>query len=104
MAKFARVIVDQSGSSVLDYEIPPEFEEKVLIGARVSVPVKSRSAMATVVQLIDETSVSGVRLIEGVAVGKPPFSPLLIELGQWVSEYYCCPLEAAMRSILPQVI
>ncbi len=104
MAKFARVIVDQSGSSVLDYEIPRELEEKVVVGARVSVPVKSRAAMATVVQLIDETAVPGVRPIEDVAPGKPAFSPLLIELGQWVAEYYCCPLEAAMRSVLPQVI
>src|SRR5205085_2589176 len=28
----------------------------------------------------------------------------LLELARWISVYYCCPIEAVMRSLLPQVI
>ena len=28
----------------------------------------------------------------------------MLELGKWMSYYYCCPLETVMRSLLPQVI
>lgn len=104
MPKYARVIVDQSGSSVLDYEIPDELAERVVVGARVSVPVKTRTLMATVIELSDETEFATVRPIAEAARGKPVLSAQLIRLGQWIADYYCCPLEAAMRGILPQVI
>ncbi len=35
---------------------------------------------------------------------KPIISPVLIELARWMADYYCCPVETAMRSVLPQVI
>ena len=28
----------------------------------------------------------------------------LIELARWMANYYCCPIETVMRSLLPQVI
>ena len=35
---------------------------------------------------------------------KPILSASLIELARWMSNYYCCPVETVMRSLLPQVI
>ena len=35
---------------------------------------------------------------------KAIISPVLIELARWMADYYCCPVETAMRSVLPQVI
>src|SRR5207244_1700159 len=35
---------------------------------------------------------------------KPALNPLLVRLAEWISNYYCCPIEAVMRSVLPQVI
>ncbi len=29
---------------------------------------------------------------------------LLIRLAKWIADYYCCPVETAMRTVLPQVI
>ena len=34
----------------------------------------------------------------------PILSEQLLELGRWISAYYCCPIETVMRSLLPQVI
>lgn len=104
MAKFARVIVDQSGSNAFDYEIPEPLAGAVGIGSRVRVPVRMRLALATVVQLLEETDAPGVRQIQSVVGERPLVSPLLIRLGHWMAEYYCCSLEAALRTVLPQAV
>jgi primosomal protein N' (replication factor Y) len=104
MAKFARVIVDQSGSSILDYAIPPLLAERVQVGSRVSVPVRNRVALATVLELTDVTEIENLREIEEVSGSRPLVSPLLIRLAFWVADYYCCQPEAAMRCILPEAI
>lgn len=101
---YARVIIDRSIHRELDYLIPETLADKVSIGSRVRVPFRERSALATVVALLTETDAAGIRPIEALVGEKPALSPKLVELGRWMSTYYCCPIEAVMRSLLPQVI
>jgi primosomal protein N' (replication factor Y) len=101
---YARVIIDRSIHRELDYLIPDTLADKVSIGSRVRVPFRERSALATVVSLLTETDATGIRPIEALVGDKPALSPRLVELGRWMSTYYCCPIEAVMRSLLPQVI
>ena len=102
--KFARVIVDQSGGTALDYAIPPEWEARVQTGSRVAVPVRHRQAFATVIELLDATDVPGIRPITKVVGDRPILGPNLLRLARWMATYYCCPVETAMRAVLPQVI
>lgn len=102
--KFARVIVDQSGGAALDYSIPPEWEARVQTGSRVSVPIRQRQALATVIELLDESDVPGIRPLTKVVSERPILSPNLLRLARWMAGYYCCPVETAMRAVLPQVI
>jgi primosomal protein N' (replication factor Y) len=101
---YARVIIDRSIHRELDYLVPEMLADKVSIGSRVRVPFREKSALATVVTLLDETDANGIRPIEALVGDRPVLSPKLIELGRWMSLYYCCPIEAVMRSLLPQVI
>ena len=103
-ASYARVIIDRSIHRELDYLVPDMLADKVTIGSRVRVPFRERSALATVVALLEETDAQGIRPIEALVGDKPALSPKLVELGRWMSVYYCCPIEAVMRSLLPQVI
>jgi primosomal protein N' (replication factor Y) len=103
-SSYARVIIDRSIHRELDYLIPDTLTDKVSIGSRVRVPFRERSALATVVALPTETDAQGLRPIEALVGDKPALSPKLVELGRWMSTYYCCPIEAVMRSLLPQVI
>jgi primosomal protein N' (replication factor Y) (superfamily II helicase) len=102
--QFARVVPDQSGQSVFDYEIPEHFAAKVAVGSRVRVPVRTRLVLATVVEILDATEIDGVKAIAEVVSTKSLINPLLIRLGHWVASYYCCPLHIALRAILPQVV
>src|SRR5436305_10186663 len=101
---YARVVIDRAIHRELDYLVPELLAEKVSIGSRVRVPFREKSALATVVGLLTETAASGIRPIEAVVGDKPVLNPKLIELARWVSAYYCCPIETAMRTLLPQVI
>jgi len=102
--KFARVIVDQSGGTALDYAIPPEWEARVQTGSRVAVPVRQRQAFATVIELLDASDVPGIRPLTKVVGDRPILSANLLRLARWMAAYYCCPVETAMRAVLPQVI
>jgi len=104
MPRYARVLVDDSAGKAFDYELPEAVAAVLQPGARVRVPVRTRTALATVIELIDETDVPGVKPISEVVSAEPILSPLLLKLGAWMADYYCCSLEAAMKAVLPNVI
>ena len=104
MPKYARVLVDDSAGKAFDYELPEAVAAVLQPGARVRVPVRTRTALATVIELLDETDAPGVKPISEIVSAEPILSPLLLKLGAWMADYYCCPLEAAMKAVLPNVI
>src|SRR5260221_214503 len=104
MPRFARVLVDDSAGKSFVYELPGAVAAVLQPGSRVRVPVRTRTALATVIELLEETGVPGVRQITDVVSAEPILSPVLLRLGAWIADYYCCSIEAAMKSVLPQVI
>ena len=103
-ANYIRVIIDRAIHRELDYLVPETLSERVAVGSRVRVPFREKSALATVVAVLDHSKAEGIRLIEAVIGEAPILSEGLLELARWISTYYCCPIEAVMRSLLPQVI
>jgi len=101
---YIRVIIDRSIHRELDYILPETLVDRVDVGSRVRVPFREKSALATVVALLDESGAQGIRPIEAVLGDKPILSKPLLELARWMSDYYCCPIETVIRSLLPQVI
>ena len=104
MPRFALVMVDDSGGNAFDYELPEPVAAQLQVGSRVRVPVRTRTMLGTIVELRESTDARGVKPIAEVVSAEPILSPLLIRLGNWIADYYCCPLEAALRSVLPNVI
>src|SRR5438105_13172363 len=101
---YVRVIIDRAMQRELDYSLPGTLAERIGIGSRVRVPFRDRSALATVLATLDQSDAKGIRPIEALVGEGPVLSGSLLELAKWMSAYYCCPLEAVMRSLLPQVI
>src|SRR5438093_3412141 len=106
MAKptYARVIIDRAIHRELDYSVPETLTERVGVGSRVRVPFRDKSALGTVVAVLEESKVEGIRPIEALVDEGPILSEQLLELAKWIGAYYCCPIETVMRSVLPQVI
>src|SRR5213075_15726 len=103
-ARYVRVIVDRAIHRELDYSVPENLIGRVGVGSRVRVPFRDKSALATVVAIPEQSEVKGIRQIEAIVGEAPILSEQLLELARWIGTYYCCPIEAVMRSLLPQVI
>jgi primosomal protein N' (replication factor Y) (superfamily II helicase) len=103
-ANYIRVIVDRAIHRELDYSVPEALAHRIGVGSRVRVPFRDKSALATVVAVLEESKVEGIRPIEAVVGEGPILSEQLLELARWIGVYYCCPIETVMRSMLPQVI
>jgi primosomal protein N' (replication factor Y) (superfamily II helicase) len=101
---YVRVIIDRAIHRELDYAVPEGLMDRVGVGSRVRVPFRDKSALATVVAVTEQSEAKGIRPIEAVVGEAPILSEQLLELGRWISAYYCCPIETVMRSLLPQVI
>src|SRR5438477_2907668 len=102
--RYVRVTIDGAIRRELDYAVPERLMDRVGVGSRVRVPFREKSALATVVAVTEQSEAKGIRLIEAVVGEAPILSEQLLELGRWISAYYCCPIETVMRSLLPQVI
>src|SRR6202048_844858 len=104
MQNYARVITDDPTDRELDYSIPESWVGKVYIGSRVKVPLRSREILATVVALVDTPSVPEPKIISGLISESPILNKSLLALARWMAEYYFCPVESAIGSVLPEVI
>src|SRR5213075_571294 len=102
--RYVRVIIDRAIRRELDYAVPEGLMDRVGVGSRVRVPFREKSALATVVAVTEQSEAKGIRPIEALVGEAPILSEQLLELGRWISAYYCCPIETVMRSLLPQVI
>ena len=101
---YIRVIIDRAIHRELDYAVPEGLMDRVGVGSRVRVPFRDKSALGTVVAVTEQSEAKGIRPIEAIVGEAPILSEQLLELGRWISTYYCCPIETVMRSLLPQVI
>ena len=101
---YVRVVVDRAIHRELDYSVPEALADQIGVGSRVRVPFRDKSALATVVGVLEHSEAKGIRPIEAIIGEAPIVSEQLLELARWISAYYCCPIETVMRSVLPQVI
>jgi primosomal protein N' (replication factor Y) len=104
MQQYARVITDEPTDKELDYAIPQPWAGKVHVGSRIKVPLRSRETLATVVALVDTPSVPDPKFFLELVSERPILNRTLLSLARWMADYYCCPVEVAIRSVLPQVI
>ncbi|NDG70461.1 MAG: primosomal protein N', partial [Proteobacteria bacterium] len=56
------------------------------------------------IEILEESEFAKVRDIAELLDEKPMIRPSLLELARWMSDYYCCPLETAVRSVLPVAV
>ena len=101
---YVRVIIDRAIHRELDYLIPESLAERTSVGSRVRVPFRDKSALATVLAVLDHSDAAGIRTVEAIVGDGPILSQELLDLAKWMSTYYCCPFETVVRSLLPQVV
>ncbi len=110
-AVYARVAIERGLDRMggLTYRVPERSGSDVCVGQRVSVPVgRGNTATGGIVietgssELLDGFDPRKVKAILGTTNTVLP--PALIELGQWMSTYYMCPLGMVFVSIIPAAV
>lgn len=104
MPSFARVLIDRSQGQELDYAIPEKLRGVVSVGERVTVLLRNRRAVGTILELMDHSDVPGVRPIEALVGDHAAVTPAMLSLARWMADYYCAPFASVMRCMIPPML
>lgn len=107
--KFAKVAVEAATYSfdkAFDYRIPPELEELVVKGCRVTVPFGNgnKKCVGIVFDVTDKSEGKRLKSISQVLDEKPMLSQEMISLAEWIKERTFCTLFEAAKVMLPSGI
>src|SRR6266702_2893660 len=100
----ARVTLEIALRKEFDYLIPPELEGQVEVGTRVKVPFGPRQVMGCVTALAEESPHTNLRPILKAVGRQALVAPQILKLARWIADYYCCPVEIALKSVLPEAV
>jgi primosomal protein N' (replication factor Y) (superfamily II helicase) len=100
----ARVTLEIALRREFDYLIPPELEGRIEVGTRVKVPFGSRQVLGVVTALASDSPHTNLRQIAKVIGAQSLVTPKVLALARWIADYYCCPVEVALKSVLPDAV
>src|SRR5688572_7432802 len=102
--KIARVTLEIALRREFDYLIPSELEDRVEVGTRVKVPFGHRQVLGVVTALASDSPHTNLRSILKVIGAQSLVTPKVLSLARWIADYYCCPVEVALKSVLPEAV
>jgi primosomal protein N' (replication factor Y) len=100
----ARVTLELALGKEFDYVIPDEMQGLVEIGTRVKVPFAHRQVLGCVTALPESSPHPNLRPLIKIVGSQSFVSPKILELARWMGEYYCCPAEIALKTVLPDAV
>ena len=83
------------------YELPPTLRHRVRAGCRVVAPFGPRKLTGVVLRTHNTTPGSDAREVLSLRDEEPVLDTALIELAQWIAEYYCAPIGEVLKGMLP---
>ncbi|MFP4192895.1 MAG: primosomal protein N' [Candidatus Hydrogenedentota bacterium] len=98
---FAHVALPLALDRTLTYAVPPSLKDRARPGMRAIVPLRGKWTTGYITALTDSTDVEKPKSIIDLPDPEPVFSPQLLELCRWISEYYCCAWGEALHSAVP---
>jgi primosomal protein N' (replication factor Y) len=99
---FCNVALPVPLRTTFTYAVPEALRESVQPGSRVLVPFRKKSLVGVVTDLVQRAP-DGTRIREIARVLDlvPALPPKLIELAQWIANYYLSPVGEVFRTLLP---
>lgn len=100
----ARVTLDIAIGKEFDYLIPEELEDEIEVGTRVKVPFSRREVLGSVTALCAQSEHENIRQILKIIGNQSLLTAKVLRLARWIGDYYCCPAETALKSVLPETV
>ncbi|MEO0454144.1 MAG: primosomal protein N' [Verrucomicrobiota bacterium] len=101
--RFVRVMPEIQYDECFDYEIP-EGLESPLRGQRVHIPWGKKQIIGIVIDHPDQPEVEHCRALLGILDEPPQILPEMIELAEWMAEYYCAPFAQILKGMVPEQV
>lgn len=102
---FAQIAIPSTIDCLFTYHIPKGLEGKIEAGHRVIVPFRKQKRIGFCVGLTAQLSVGlkeeSLKEIEAVKEEKPIVSKPLLQLIEWLADYYMAPIGEVFKSALP---
>ncbi len=104
MSQYADVILPLPLASLYTYSVPPEFEGKVFVGCRVSVPLGKNKHYTALIAKIhsDKPEDYEVRPFNELLDDSPIVLPMQMKLWDWLSKYYLCTTGEIYNAAIPK--
>ncbi len=99
-----RVTLEIAVGKEFDYRVPDAMRDSVEVGSRVKVPFGPRQMMGVVTDVVESSSFKKLKEILSVVGQKSLVTPNVLSLARWMAGYYCCPVETALKSVLPDSV
>ena len=104
MSRFADVILPLPLPGTFTYSVPQEFEEKILPGCRVTVPLGNKKSYTALVTALHDNEPADytTKPIRELLDETPIVTKKQLELWEWISRYYLCSLGDIYKAAIPQ--
>ena len=102
--QLANVVLPQLPLKQLTYKIPPVLQPVIEIGHRVLVSVGKRKEAGFVTSFPRSSAVDKLKFIEDLMDPEPLLPADLIQLMEWISEYYIAARGEVIRAMIPSVL
>ncbi|MGH7454132.1 MAG: hypothetical protein ACRENG_22455, partial [bacterium] len=99
--KFARIAILSPLKNPLIYRVPHQFQEQTAPGMRVLIPLGKRKVTGVILELFSEATSYKTKDILEIQDEKPILDSSLLELSQWICQYYLATIGEAVRTMLP---
>jgi primosomal protein N' (replication factor Y) len=99
--RFARIVILTPVRVPLTYRVPEPLYEQIAVGMRVLIPLGKRKVTGVVLELMQESPRTETREILATLDERPILDRKLLELGQWIAQYYLATLGEVFGTLLP---
>ena len=102
-AEYVEVAVPRHVHQTFTYRLPESLRERATVGSRIVVPLGKSLTSGYIVGLSTETNIteSEIKDAEQIFDSEPVVTPEVLQITQWVSEYYAAPWGEVIKAALP---
>ena len=105
-AQLARIAFETAGDNLFDYLVPDDLAQTLRVGQRVRAPLGrgNHQRIGFCVELPDHSDAQRLKAISEVLDPTPLIDTDLMQLAQWIGQYYCCPLGQVLSAMVPAAV
>ncbi|MCX7985240.1 MAG: primosomal protein N' [Bacteroidetes bacterium] len=89
-------------NQLFTYSVPLELEQHIAIGKRVLVPFGKKILTGVIVEVPSVPPQISLKSLIDIVDDQPTYSPELLQLTHWMSDYYLTPWGEILRAAVPQ--